>query len=107
MRVICLELITVCTLNILLNAVIQQICFSPVCKDIGFYKKMVAFVMAYSFTEHAQQEEEDDEDDGKTAPVMVPMADILNHIAKNNACLKFEKKAFKMVTTKPIKKVMV
>lgn len=69
-----------------------------------FYKKMVAFVMAYSFTEHAQQEEEE-EDDGKTAPVMVPMADILNHIAKNNACLKFEKEAFKMVATKPIKKV--
>ncbi|XP_045171333.2 N-lysine methyltransferase setd6-like [Mercenaria mercenaria] len=81
--------------------------FSQVCENVEFYKKMVAFVMAYSFTEHAQQEEEDDddeEDSGNPPPMMVPMADILNHIAKNNAHLNFEKEALKMVAVKDIKK---
>ncbi|XP_060592491.1 N-lysine methyltransferase setd6-like [Ruditapes philippinarum] len=81
--------------------------FSQVCEDLEFYKKMVAFVMAYSFTEHAQQEEDDDEeeeDSGNPPPMMVPMADILNHIAKNNAHLNFEKEALKMVAVKDIKK---
>lgn len=36
--------------------------------------------------------------------MMVPMADILNHVAKNNANLKFEKEALKMVATKNIAK---
>ena len=69
---------------------------------------MVAFVMAYSFTERAQQEEDEDEeeeDSGNPPPMMVPMADILNHIAKNNAHLNFEKDALKMVAVKNIKKV--
>ena len=83
--------------------------FSSICKDVNFYKKMVAFVMAYSFTEQDKQEvdEEEEEDSGSCPPVMAPMADILNHVANNNAHLKFEKDEFKMVATKGIKKVII
>ncbi|KAL4240291.1 N-lysine methyltransferase setd6 [Mactra antiquata] len=82
--------------------------FSPVCKDIEFYKKMVAFVMSYSFTENSSNDNTDEIDDGeevkKAPPMMVPMADILNHVAKNNACLNFEKESLKMVAVEDIKK---
>lgn len=67
-----------------------------------FYKQMVAFVMAYSFTEPPPDEFED-----SPPPMMVPMADILNHVAKNNAHLSFETDALKMVAIKPIKKVIL
>ena len=88
---------------------------SPVCKDLEFYKKMVAFVMAYSFTEPVkscdrsrdtdESDDEDDEEEVMSPPMMVPMADILNHVAKNNAKLTFEKDALKMVATRNIQKV--
>ena len=38
---------------------------------------------------------------------MVPMADALNHIAKNNAKLKFGKESLKMVACQSIRKVSV
>ena len=41
----------------------------------------------------------------KSPPMMVPMADVLNHVAKNNAKLKFGKENLKMVSCQPIKKV--
>ena len=72
---------------------------------------MVAFVMAYSFTEPEKEDDEDsdieeEEDDSeRRGPMMVPMADILNHVAKNNAHLDFGKEALKMIATRPIKKV--
>lgn len=74
---------------------------------------MVAFVMAYSFTEPAPVTDDDDDSDGDDAdgcnvnipPMMVPMADILNHVAKNNAHLDFGKESLKMVAVKPILKV--
>lgn len=74
--------------------------------------KMVAFVMAYSFTEPDDEEDDDSDEDGdvskmraKKMPMMVPMADILNHVAHNNAHLDFGKESLKMVATKSIKKV--
>ena len=81
------------------------------CQNIEFYKKMVAYVMAYSFSEpvRVEEEEDDEEEDDETdtnPPFMVPMADILNHVAKNNAHLTFGKESLKMVTTKNIKKVL-
>ena len=80
--------------------------FSVICQDLEFYKKMVAFVMAYSFTEPEDEDESDDEDEVKTAPpMMVPMADILNHVAKNNANLSFGEDSLKMVSVRAIKKV--
>ena len=39
--------------------------------------------------------------------MMVPMADALNHIAKNNAKLKFGKENLKMVACQTIRKVSV
>ena len=41
----------------------------------------------------------------KSAPMMVPMADILNHVADNNAHLDFGKDSLKMTAVKPIKLV--
>ncbi|KAL5016620.1 hypothetical protein ScPMuIL_006209 [Solemya velum] len=81
--------------------------FDDRCKDIEFYKQMVAFVMAYSFTEPSGQDyrlSQGDEPTVPTYPMMVPMADILNHISKNNAHLKFEKDALEMIAMKAIKK---
>lgn len=74
---------------------------------------MVAFVMAYSFTEPQDKNQSDvssdDDDDDSTllvsAPMMVPVADMLNHVTRNNAKLTFGKEALKMVTTRPVKKV--
>ncbi|GFR69089.1 N-lysine methyltransferase setd6 [Elysia marginata] len=79
---------------------------------LNSFKRMVAFVMAYSFTEPAvKEDEEDDEDDDESQkmqpPMMVPMADMLNHITKHNAKLTFGSKALKMVTTRTIKKEII
>ncbi|CAG5116399.1 unnamed protein product, partial [Candidula unifasciata] len=80
-------------------------------KDFEFFKKMVAFVMAYSFTEPQGGNQGGDDDDSEdeegpvtSAPMMVPVADILNHVTNNNAKLTFGKEALKMVTTRAIKK---
>ena len=70
---------------------------------------MVGFVMAYSFTEDRENDTDNDlegNSSAKAPPVMVPMADILNHVARNNASLKFEEEALKMVAVKDIKKVV-
>ncbi|GFO16382.1 N-lysine methyltransferase setd6-like [Plakobranchus ocellatus] len=90
--------------------------------NLESFKRMVAFVMAYSFTEPAckststsenngegeQNDSDEDEDENgneKTLPpMMVPMADMLNHITKHNAKLTFGTEALKMVTTRAIKK---
>ena len=61
--------------------------------SLDFYKRMVAFVMAYSFTEN------------QDSPAMVPMADILNHHSHNNAHLVFETDSLKMISLKKIEKV--
>ena len=71
---------------------------------------MAAFVMAYSFTEQSPNNDDDDDnndddDDDDTAPAMVPMADILNHISNNNAHLEFGAKTLSMVATQHIWKV--
>ncbi|XP_055862174.1 N-lysine methyltransferase setd6-like [Biomphalaria glabrata] len=84
------------------------------------FKKMVAFVMAYSFTEpkaktnkvsedglesESSVDSEDEEDQPVMAPpMMVPLADSLNHITDHNAKLTFGKEALKMVAAKSIKK---
>ncbi|KAK2172793.1 hypothetical protein NP493_928g00041 [Ridgeia piscesae] len=78
--------------------------FPSECQSLEFYKKMVAFVMAYSFTEPCGEDVDDDVTQQVTPPVMVPMADVLNHIAKNNAHLNFGKEVLTMVAKVPIKK---
>ena len=79
--------------------------FRSECQSLEFYKKMVAFVMAYSFTEPCGEDADDDTTQQVTPPVMVPMADVLNHIAKNNAHLNFGKEVLTMVAKVPIRKV--
>ena len=76
---------------------------------------MAAFVMAYSFTEQDSSKDDDDDDDddnnevksNDSAPVMVPMADILNHISNNNAHLEFGAESLTMVATQDIHKVRI
>ncbi|XP_029009008.1 N-lysine methyltransferase setd6 isoform X2 [Betta splendens] len=72
---------------------------------LEMYTKLVAFVMAYSFQE-PQEVDEDDEKGGKTCnpPIMVPMADMLNHVSNHNACLEFTPNNLKMVCVRPIYK---
>ncbi len=45
-------------------------------------------------------------DQKSVGPVMVPVADALNHIAKNNAHIRFEKDELLICSTKAIKKVL-
>ena len=88
---------------------------------VALYKHMAAFVMAYSFTEQDPSKDDDDEDDNDddddddnnkvksddSAPAMVPMADILNHISNNNAHLQFGAESLTMVATQHIHKVKI
>lgn len=71
---------------------------------------MVSYVMAYSFTEPPKDDDSEDfgdeeEEEEKSTIYMVPMADMLNHIANNNAHLSFKPDCLEMVATKDIKKV--
>lgn len=63
-------------------------------------------MMAYSFTEPLPEETGDSDCEDEVVPVptpmMVPMADALNHIAKNNAHLDFGVDALQMVATQDI-----
>ncbi|KAG9463940.1 hypothetical protein GDO78_020767 [Eleutherodactylus coqui] len=86
--------------------------FCPQKHSLDLYKRMVAFVMAYSFQEPLQEEEDDDDDDddddeedcrkGTLPPMMVPVADLLNHVAHHNAQLEFTPESLRMVTTRPV-----
>ncbi|XP_067327036.1 N-lysine methyltransferase SETD6 [Anolis sagrei] len=74
--------------------------FNPKVHTLELYKRLVAFVMAYSF-----QEPLDDEEEGEpNPPVMVPLADLLNHVANHNANLEYSPERLKMVATRPILK---
>nr|XP_025867642.1 N-lysine methyltransferase SETD6 isoform X1 [Vulpes vulpes] len=75
--------------------------FSPRVRSLDLYRQLVALVMAYSFQEPL--EEEDDEKE-PNSPLMVPAADILNHLANHNANLEYSPNCLRMVATKPIPK---
>uniref|UniRef100_A0A8C0QQZ4 N-lysine methyltransferase SETD6 n=1 Tax=Chelonoidis abingdonii TaxID=106734 RepID=A0A8C0QQZ4_CHEAB len=55
-----------------------------------------------SFQEPLDEEDEDEKE--PNPPMMVPMADILNHVANHNANLEYSLECLKMVTTQPIGK---
>lgn len=81
--------------------------WNPDTHTLELYTQLVAFVMAYSFQE--PQEEEDDEEDEEeekatNPPMMVPMADMLNHVSNHNANLEFTPDSLKMVCVRPIRK---
>lgn len=74
--------------------------FQPETHTAELYKKLVAFVMAYSF----QEPEEEQQMKQPIPPMMVPVGDILNHVADHNAHLEFSKNYLRMVTTRKISK---
>ncbi|XP_074769206.1 N-lysine methyltransferase SETD6 isoform X3 [Athene noctua] len=76
--------------------------FDPKLHTLDLYKQLVAFVMAYSFQEPLEEEDEDEK--GPNPPMMVPVADILNHVANHNANLEYSPQCLRMVTTQPISK---
>ncbi|MEE6500230.1 hypothetical protein FKM82_003711 [Ascaphus truei] len=75
--------------------------FCPEKHTIDLYKRLVAFVMAYSFQE-PMEEEEDDLGKEVLPPMMVPVADLLNHVAQHNAHLEFTPECLRMTTTCPV-----
>uniref|UniRef100_A0A8C3Q3R2 N-lysine methyltransferase SETD6 n=10 Tax=Passeriformes TaxID=9126 RepID=A0A8C3Q3R2_GEOPR len=76
--------------------------FDPKLHTLELYKELVAFVMAYSFQEPLEEEEEDEK--GPNPPMMVPVADILNHVANHNANLEYSPHCLRMVTTQAVRK---
>ncbi|XP_059848481.1 N-lysine methyltransferase setd6 [Hypanus sabinus] len=76
--------------------------FDPHEHTLELYKKLVAFVMAYSFQEPSEEDDDDDEDETPDPPMMVPLADMLNHVANHNANLEFTPDCLKMVSIKKI-----
>ncbi|XP_078067284.1 N-lysine methyltransferase setd6 isoform X1 [Mustelus asterias] len=77
--------------------------FNPQKHTLDLYKKLVAFIMAYSFQE-PEDDETDDDDETPKPPMMVPMADILNHVTNHNARLDFAPDCLKMVSIRKISK---
>ncbi|XP_056307874.1 N-lysine methyltransferase setd6 [Danio aesculapii] len=80
--------------------------WDPEKHNLELYKSLVAFVMAYSFQEPVEDDDEDEDDDEKepNLPMMVPMADMLNHISKHNANLEYTPECLKMVSIRRIRK---
>lgn len=89
--------------------------WDPKKHTLELYKSLVAFVMAYrwdidklfdfielmsmhsliindiffSFQEPVEDEDEEEDDKEPNPPMMVPMADMLNHVSKHNANLEY------------------
>nr|XP_046249593.1 N-lysine methyltransferase setd6 isoform X2 [Scatophagus argus] len=83
--------------------------WNPDTHTLELYTKLVAFVMAYSFQEPQEEEddeeeEEEEEEKAPNPPMMVPMADILNHVSNHNANLEFTPDCLKMVCVRSIQK---
>ncbi|XP_041795008.1 N-lysine methyltransferase setd6 isoform X2 [Chelmon rostratus] len=84
--------------------------WNPDTHTLELYTQLVAFVMANSFQEPQEEqdnEEEEDEEEEEKAPnppMMVPMADMLNHVSNHNANLEFSPDSLKMVCVRPIHK---
>ncbi|XP_054632182.1 N-lysine methyltransferase setd6 isoform X2 [Dunckerocampus dactyliophorus] len=77
--------------------------WKPDTHTLDMYTQLVAFVMAYSFQE-PQEDDDDEEEKPSNPPMMVPMADMLNHVSNHNANLEFTPDSLKMVCVCPIKK---
>ncbi|XP_007477603.1 N-lysine methyltransferase SETD6 [Monodelphis domestica] len=75
--------------------------FPPQARSLELYRRLVAMVMAYSFQEPLEEEEDEKE---PNPPMMVPAADILNHVANHNANLEYSPEYLRMVATQPILK---
>ncbi|XP_055268613.1 N-lysine methyltransferase SETD6 isoform X2 [Moschus berezovskii] len=75
--------------------------FCPRVRSLELYRQLVALVMAYSFQEPLEEEEDEKE---PNSPLMVPAADILNHLANHNASLEYSPTCLRMVAIQPIPK---
>uniref|UniRef100_A0A452QZM8 N-lysine methyltransferase SETD6 n=1 Tax=Ursus americanus TaxID=9643 RepID=A0A452QZM8_URSAM len=75
--------------------------FCPRVRSLDLYRQLVALVMAYSFQEPLEEEEDEKE---PNSPLMVPAADILNHLANHNANLEYSPNCLRMVATQLIPK---
>lgn len=75
--------------------------WNPHTHTLELYTQLVAFVMAYSFQEPLDDEEDEDDKD-PNPPMMVPMADMLNHVANHNANLEYTPEHLKMVCVRSI-----
>ena len=51
------------------------------------------------------EDEDDEEEVEKNPPMMLPLADILNHVSHHNACLKFSQLELQMLAMRDIKAV--
>ncbi|XP_043083568.1 N-lysine methyltransferase setd6 [Puntigrus tetrazona] len=79
--------------------------WDPEKHTLELYKSLVAFVMAYSFQEPVEDEDEEEEEEKEpNPPMMVPMADMLNHVSKHNANLEYTPECLKMVSVRHIEK---
>ncbi|XP_068595658.1 N-lysine methyltransferase setd6 [Brachionichthys hirsutus] len=76
--------------------------WDPSTHTLQLYTQLVAFVMAYSFQEPQEEEDDDDEEEAQNPPMMVPMADLLNHVTRHNAHLEFTPDCLRMVSVRPI-----
>ncbi|XP_015820619.3 N-lysine methyltransferase setd6 [Nothobranchius furzeri] len=79
--------------------------WNPSTHTLDLYTQLVAFVMAYSFQEPQREEEEEEEEEEESTPnppMMVPMADMLNHVSNHNANLEFTPDSLKMVCVRRI-----
>ncbi|XP_068168263.1 N-lysine methyltransferase setd6 [Antennarius striatus] len=81
--------------------------WDPNTHTLELYTQLVAFVMAYSFQEPQEEDEEDEEEEeeetAQSPPIMVPMADMLNHVSDHNAHLEFTPDCLKMVSVRRIR----
>lgn len=80
--------------------------WNPNAHNLELYTQLVAFVMAYSFQEPQEEDVDEDDEEQKTPnpPMMVPMADMLNHVSNHNANLEFNPDSLKMVSLRRIRK---
>lgn len=76
--------------------------WDPERHTLDLYRSLVAFVMAYSFQEPLDEEDEDEKD--PNPPMMVPIADMLNHVSNHNANLEYTPECLKMVSVRSIRK---
>ncbi|XP_067929235.1 N-lysine methyltransferase setd6-like isoform X2 [Watersipora subatra] len=83
----------------------------PRYRDFDVIKQVCAFIMAYSFTDDVSRqvlsdsdESDDEEEMQPPATLMVPLADLLNHVPDHNAELNIGESTLRMIAVKDIKK---
>nr|XP_006128136.1 N-lysine methyltransferase SETD6 [Pelodiscus sinensis] len=76
--------------------------FDPQRHTLELYRRALQCSRPAPFQEPLDEEDEDEKE--PNPPMMVPMADILNHVANHNANLEYSLECLKMVTTQPVRK---